>query len=196
MHGSIDLIDQPVQSWHACVRAWHGPLGHLGLPHMHIHAIDCRSAAACSCLTCIASSLHGTLGHLCTRQYKGTAAQGRGWPNLRGAAARFLKSSFLFFFHYANRCWRKLSTIDITLLCYQFYLPLHHISLDRGGGVVGVLHVCISWRCRYLRRWIGSDHEEETASTTTSSTFYWTFSRCDFFKGMKISSISLIDYIS
>jgi hypothetical protein len=59
-----------------------------------------------------------------------------------------------------------------------------------------VPYVCISRRRHHLRRWIGSDREEEKASTTTSSTFYWMFPMCYFFKGMKISSISLVDYIS
>jgi hypothetical protein len=81
-------------------------------------------------------------------------------------------------------------------VCCRSHLPLHHISLDWGGGVVGVLHVCISQRHHRLWRWIGSDREEEMDSTTTSSTFCWMFPLCDFFKGMKISSISLVDYIS
>jgi hypothetical protein len=81
----------------------------------------------------------------------------------------------------AKPCWRILSTIDTTAPCCRSHLPLHHISLDWEGGVVGVLHVCISWRLRHLRCWIGSNREEETASTTASSTFYWTFPLCDFF---------------
>jgi hypothetical protein len=93
-------------------------------------------------------------------------------------------------------CRQILSTIGTTPSCCQSHIPLHHISLDQGGGVVGVLHVCISQRRRHLRCWIGSDREEEMASTTTSSMFSWTFPLCDFFKGIKISSVSLIDYIS
>jgi hypothetical protein len=96
----------------------------------------------------------------------------------------------------AKLCRHILSTIDTTLSCCRSHIPLHHISLDWGGGVVGVLHVRISRRRHHLQRWIGSDREEETASTTTSSMFYLLFPLCDFFKGMKILSISLVDYIS
>jgi hypothetical protein len=88
-------------------------------------------------------------------------------PNSRGAAARFLKPLFPVFLPPR----KLLSTIDTTPSCCRSHLPLHHISLDREGGVVGALYVCISRRRRHLRRWIGSDREEETASTTTSSTF-------------------------
>jgi hypothetical protein len=97
-----------------------------------------------------------------------------GGPNLRRAAAQFPKPPFPVLLpprKQAKPCRCILSTIDTTPSCCRSHLPLHHISLDRGGGVVGVLHVCISRRHRHLRRWIGSDREEETARTTTSSTF-------------------------
>jgi hypothetical protein len=107
--------------------------------------------------------------------YKRTsAASVLGRPNFRGAAARFLKPSFSVLSpprKQAKLCRRILSTIDTTPSCYRSHLPLYHISLDREGRVVGALYVCISRRCRHLRRWIGSDREEETASRTTSSTF-------------------------
>jgi hypothetical protein len=121
------------------------------------------------------------------------------WLNLRGAAVRFVKPSFSFFLPPSKRakpCRQEISTIGTTPSCCRSHLPLHHILLDRGGGVLGVLHVCISRRRRHLRHWIRSEREEETASTTTSSMFCWTFLLYDFFKGMKISFISLVDYIS
>jgi hypothetical protein len=121
------------------------------------------------------------------------------WPNSRRAAARFMKPPFSVLLpprKQAKPCRCILSTIDTTPSCCRSYLPLHHISLDREGGVVGAMYVCISRRRRHLRHWIGSDREEKKASTTTSSTFCWTFPLCDFFKRMKISSISLVDYIS
>jgi hypothetical protein len=93
---------------------------------------------------------------------------------LCGAAARFLKPPFSILFpprKQAKPCWCILSTIDTTPSCCRSHLPLHHILLDREGGVVGALYVCISRRHHHLRRWIGSDREEEKASTTTSSTF-------------------------
>jgi hypothetical protein len=43
--------------------------------------------------------------------------------------------------------------------------------LDKEGGDIAAPYVCISQRRRHLRCWIGSDREEETASTTTSSIF-------------------------
>jgi hypothetical protein len=95
---------------------------------------------------------------------------GSGRPNPRGAAARFLKPPFSVLLplrKQAKPCQRILSTIDTTPSCCRSHLPLHHISLNREGGVVGALYVCISRRRRHLRRWIGSDREEETASTTT-----------------------------
>jgi hypothetical protein len=98
---------------------------------------------------------------------KGTDARAAGFSffywNLRGAAARFLKPHFSVFSlprKQAKPCRRILSTIDTTPSCCRSHLPLHHISLDRECGVIGVLHVCITRRCCHLRRWIGSDHEE------------------------------------
>jgi hypothetical protein len=93
---------------------------------------------------------------------------------LCGTAARFLKPSFSVLLpprKQAKPCRRILSTIDTTPPCCRSQLPLHHISLDREGGVVGALYVCNSRRRRHLRRRIGSDREEETVSTTTSTTF-------------------------
>jgi hypothetical protein len=107
--------------------------------------------------------------------YKRTsAASGLGRSNLRGAAARFLKPPFSVLLpprKQAKPCWRILSTMDTTSSCCRSHLPLHLISLDREGGVVGALYVCISRRRRHLQCWIESDREEEQASTTTSSTF-------------------------
>jgi hypothetical protein len=129
---------------------------------------------------------------------KGPGRQRSSWPNLCGATVRFLQPPFFILLpprKQAKPCRRILSTIDTTPSCCWSHLPLYHISLDRESGVVGALYVCISQRRRHLRRWIGSDCKEETASTTISSTFCWTFPLCDFFKGMKISSVSLVDYI-
>jgi hypothetical protein len=105
---------------------------------------------------------------------KGLGRQRSLRPNSHGAAAWFLKPPFSVILpprKQAKPYRRILSTIDTTPLCCRSHLPLHHISLDREGGVVGALYMCISQRHRHLRCWIGSDREEETASTTTSSTF-------------------------
>jgi hypothetical protein len=106
--------------------------------------------------------------------YKRIRTAGGSGDFLCGAAVRFLKPSFSVLSpprKQAKPCRRILSTIDTTPSCCRSHLPLHHISLDREGRVVGALYVCISRRRRHLRRWIGSDREEETASTTTSSMF-------------------------
>jgi hypothetical protein len=97
--------------------------------------------------------------------------------------------------HVGEALLQKFSTISTTSSCCGSNLSLHHTCWTKEGGDIVAPYMCISRRRRHLRRWIGSDREE-TASTTTSSTFHWTFPMCDFFKCMKISSISLVDYIS
>jgi hypothetical protein len=70
------------------------------------------------------------------------------------------EASFAFFLplcKHVKPCRRKLSTIGTMPLSCRSHLPLHHISLDWGGAVIGVLYVCISRRRRHLRRWIGLD---------------------------------------
>jgi hypothetical protein len=122
------------------------------------------------------SNLHAKLGSLksYSQPIKGLGRRQFLRPVLCGVAARFLKPLFSVFLpprKQAKPCRRILSTIDTTPSCCRSHLPLHHISLDREGGVVSALYVCISRRRRHLRRWIGSDRDEEKASTTTSSTF-------------------------
>jgi hypothetical protein len=58
---------------------------------------------------------------------------------------------------------------------YAIVLLIQSISppylLDKGRRDIPTPYVCISQRRCHLRRWIGSDREEEMASTTTSSMF-------------------------
>jgi hypothetical protein len=67
---------------------------------------------------------------------------------------------------------QKLSTISTTPSCCRSNLCLHHTCWTKEGGDVAAPYVCISRRRRHLQRRIGSDREEEMASTTTSTTFY------------------------
>jgi hypothetical protein len=98
--------------------------------------------------------------------------------------------------HVGEALLQKFSTISTMTSCCWSNLSLHHTCWTKEGGDIAAPYVCISRRRRHLRCWIGSDREEEMASTTTLSMFCWTFPLCDFFKGIKISSISLVDYIS
>jgi hypothetical protein len=66
---------------------------------------------------------------------------------------------------------QKLSTISTTPSCCRSNLSLHHTCWTMEGGDIAAPYMCISRRCRHLRRWIGLDRGEEKASTTTSSTF-------------------------
>jgi hypothetical protein len=66
---------------------------------------------------------------------------------------------------------QKPSTISTTPSCCRSNLSLHHTCWTKEGEDVAAPYVCISQRRRHLRRWIGSDRGEETASTTTSSMF-------------------------
>jgi hypothetical protein len=67
---------------------------------------------------------------------------------------------------------QKLSTISTTPSCCRSNLSLHHTCWTKEGGDITAPYVCISRRRRHLRHRIGSDREEETASTTTSTTFF------------------------
>jgi hypothetical protein len=73
--------------------------------------------------------------------------------------------------HVGEALLQKFSTISTTPSCCRSNLSLHHICWTKEGGDIVASYVCISQRRRHLQRWIGSDREEETASTTTSSTF-------------------------
>jgi hypothetical protein len=122
---------------------------------------DRSRSIPCNRLAVVRGNLYDKLGF--KKPYnlpiKGLGRQRSLRPNSRGAAARFLKPPFSVILpprKQAKPCRCILSIIDTTSSCCQSHLPLHHILLDREGGVVGALYVYISQRRRHLRRWIGS----------------------------------------